>query len=346
MRRVPGELLIIDGAMGEGGGQVLRSALSLSLLTGQGIEIHRIRAGRSRPGLMPQHLAAVEAAKAVGRADVVGARLGSQQLCFQPRGIFAGDYHFDIGTAGATSLVLQTLALPLQFTSEASTLTINGGTHVPWSPCFHYLDRHWRPLLQAMGYRLSLELRMAGFYPAGGGCISAQVEPHGGLRPVDLSRRGRLREIRGLAAVAGLPLHIAERMQRQVTKRLGKTAVEVVQLPTRSPGAFLMLCARFEQAQACYVSLGKRGKLAERVADESIDQVQAMLDGEAAIDPWLADQLLLPLALVPGRSILRVERISSHLRTLADLVHRFIPVSIELDGDLERQALVVVDGVG
>ena len=343
MKRGSSELLTIDGAMGEGGGQVLRSALSLSLLTGRGIEISRIRAGRPRPGLMPQHLAAVQAAKTVGRADVEGAKLGSQQIGFRPRGIFAGDYHFDIGTAGATSLVLQTLALPLQFAQGPSNLTITGGTHVPWSPCFHYLDQHWRPFMQAMGYRLDLELLMAGFYPKGGGCISAHIEPRGSLNLLDLSRRGRLLGITGLAAVADLPLHIAERMQRETLRHLGeKASVEISQLPTRSPGTFLMLCVGYENGAGCFVGLGKRGKPAERVADECIDQLQVMLEGEAAIDPWLADQLLLPLVLIPGRSMLRVDRFSSHLRTLAELIRLFLPASIELE-ESEGKGLMVVE---
>lgn len=339
----------IDGSMGEGGGQVLRAALVLSLLTGEAFEIHRIRERRPRPGLMPQHLAAVQAAAAVGRAEVEGARQGARELAFRPRGLFAGDYHCDIGTAGSTSLVLQTIALPLCFCSGPSSVTLVGGTHVPWSPCFHYLDRHWRPLVQAMGYRLGLSLDVAGFYPRGGGRVRAQVRPHGRLRPLDLGTGGEPRGINGVAAVAGLPLSIAERMRRRAMARLRGRELDVEialeALPAPSPGAFLMLCVESEAASACHVALGARGKPAERVADECVAGVEASLAGGAPIDPWLADQLLLPLALVPGRSRLQVDRVTGHLLTLAALTGRFLPAEVAIEGREGAPGRVTVDGV-
>ena len=339
---------IIDGSMGEGGGQVLRSALTLSLLTGEDVEIHAIRAGRSRPGLRPQHLAAVQAAAAVGRAEVKGARQGSQALFFRPKGLFAGDYRCDIGTAGSTSLVLQTLALPLLFADAPSTVSVTGGTHVPWSPCFHYLERHWCPLLRTMGYPIDIDLQMAGFYPRGGGAVTARIAPHGRLAPLDLRRPGALRRVSGMAAVAGLPEAIAERMQRRSVGRLrdlpAAVDVGVEALATASPGCFLMLCAEFEHSRACFVSLGKRGKPAEKVADDCIDALRHMLACGAAVDAWVADQLLLPLALVPGRSLLHTERVTRHLLTLCELVGRFLDAAIEVEGGEGEPGLVRIDG--
>jgi RNA 3'-terminal phosphate cyclase (ATP) len=239
----------IDGAIGEGGGQVLRSALTLSLLTGQAFGMTRVRASRPRPGLFPQHLAAVQAAAQISAADVAGDRIGSRELHFAPGPVQAGRYHFDIGTAGATSLVLQTLLLPLALAEARSSLSISGGTHVPWSPCFHYLDWHWRPLLARLGIEFQLELAMAGFYPQGGGELRAEIP--GGARPVSLNlpERGGLQRLRGLSAVANLPLEIAERQRSQALRRLGRRSpeldvhIEVQPLPARSPGTLLLLLA-------------------------------------------------------------------------------------------------------
>jgi len=342
-------MLTIDGSMGEGGGQVLRSALTLSLLTGKAIRIYSIRQGRKRSGLMPQHLAAVQAAAAVGHSEVEGARKGSKELIFRPKGIYSGNYNFDIGTAGSTTLVLQTVFLPLSFAANPSKISITGGTHVPWSPCYHYLDLHWQPMLEMVGYAIRLDLQHAGFYPHGGGILNASIEPAGKLVPLDLRRRGRLLGISGLAAVADLPLHIAERMKRRtlwhMSDREGLLNVVVEKLPTRSPGAFLLLCANFKRSRACYVGLGKRGKPAEQLADECIDELQNCLSGDASIDPWLADQLLLPLVLVPGRSYIRTERITSHLLTLRQLIQQFLKVSITIDGKEGQAGVVTIDGV-
>lgn len=341
-------MIVIDGSMGEGGGQVLRSVLTLSLLTGQPVRMFNIRAGRERPGLMPQHLAAVQAAARVGRASVEGACKGSQDLTFEPRGLFRGDYHFEIGTAGASSLVLQTLVLPLSAAIGGSSVRIGGGTHVPRSPCYHYLERQWNPMLRQIGFSVRLQLAMAGFYPRGGGLIEANIEPVTELKPIDLGTRGALVRVAGMAVVADLPTHIADRMQSRAQRRLAGLGVSVEvengQLPTRSRGAFLFLCAEFERSKACYTALGKPGKPAEQVADECIDALLHGFESGGAVDRWLADQLLLPLVLVPGVSRLRTERITRHLLTLRDVIDRFLPSSIEIEGYEGAPGLVTIDG--
>jgi RNA 3'-terminal phosphate cyclase (ATP) len=336
----------IDGSIGEGGGQVLRSALTLSLLTGQAFGMTRVRASRPRPGLFPQHLAAVQAAAQISAADVAGDRIGSRELHFAPGPVQAGRYHFDIGTAGATSLVLQTLLLPLALAEARSSLSISGGTHVPWSPCFHYLDWHWRPLLARLGIEFQLELAMAGFYPQGGGELRAEIP--GGARPVSLNlpERGGLQRLRGLSAVANLPLEIAERQRSQALRRLGRCSpeldvhIEVQSLPARSPGTLLLLLAEFEHSQACFFSLGARGKRAERVADEAADDLFVFLDGDGVVDRWMADQLLLPLALAAGASAFRTADVSSHLLTNAAVIRAFLPVRIVVEGAPGQAALV------
>ena len=213
--------------MGEGGGQVLRSALSLSLLTGQTFRVSRIRANRDRAGLRPQHLAAVQAAARVSGAEVRGDRVGSEEIEFAPGTVRSGDCFFDVGTAGATSLVLQTLLLPLALAPGTSSVTIRGGTQVPWSPCFHYLDWQWRPLLARIGVPFDLTMNMAGFYPRGGGELQVQIPGSARPTPLRLTERGPLRAVRGLSAVANLPREIAKRQHRQALRRLRDLLPEV-----------------------------------------------------------------------------------------------------------------------
>ena len=338
----------IDGSIGEGGGQVLRSALSLSLLTGQAFSMTRIRESRPRPGLFPQHLAAVQAAAQISAAEVDGDRIGSHELRFAPGRVRPGRYHFDIGTAGATSLVLQTVLLPLALAEGASSLSISGGTHVPWSPCFHYLDWHWRPLLARLGIAFRLELAMAGFYPQGGGELRAEIP--GDARPgsVELHERGRLRGLRGLSAVGNLPLEIAERQRGRALQRLGGRLrgldphIDIEALPARSRGTLLLLLGEFEHSQACFFALGARGKRAERVADEAVDDLLGFLAGDGAVDRWMADQLLLPLALAAQASAFRTAAVSSHLLTNAEVIGAFLPVRIAVEGAQGAAALVRV----
>lgn len=347
--RVEIPMIEIDGAFGEGGGQILRSSLSLSALTGQPMRITRIRARRAKPGLMPQHLKAVEAMAAITSARVEGAALGSQTLTFAPGPVQPGDYHFEIGTAGATSLVLQTVFLPLALAGAPSTVFIGGGTHVPWSPCFHYLQWQWLHYLRAIGLEAELELEKAGFYPRGGGRIHAAIHPARHLSPLRMVQRGNLRHVRGISAVARLPLRIAERQREQALQRLSvlpiPLEIENLELPAGSPGTLLLLLGEFEETRACFYSLGERGKRAEAVADEAADQLLGFLKTDGAVDPHLADQLVLPLALAAGTSELRVA-LTPHLRTNSELLRHFLPVRITIEGEPDRVGTVHIEGCG
>lgn len=337
-------LLSIDGSLGEGGGQVLRTSLALALITGRPFTLTNIRSRRSKPGLMAQHLKAVEAAAEIGKARVEGAVLGSQSLVFEPVGLSSGDFHFDIGTAGSTSLVLQTILPPLSFASARSTITLIGGTHVSWSPCFHFLEMHWLHYVRKIGFDIRLQLEAAGFYPRGGGHVVASVQPVSRLSPLCLTSRGALKKIRGVSAVANLNDSIAERQRVQAIRRLkdvsGAIEISTLRLPSPSRGSLLLLLAEFENSQCCFYGLGALGKPAERVADEAADELLGFLATDGVIDPYLADQLVLPLALATGVSEIRTSQVTQHLTTNAEIVKMFLPVSIEIDGQIGQPALI------
>jgi RNA 3'-terminal phosphate cyclase (ATP) len=344
-----GTVVKIDGQSGEGGGQVLRSALCLSALTGLPLHLVNVRAGRAKPGLMPQHLQAVTAAAAIAGAATRGAEIGSRELCFTPGHLAPGDYRFDIGTAGATSLVLQTIYLPLAAARAPSTVTVTGGTHVPFSPSFHYLQLQWLPFLRRLGLELHVELSMGGFYPRGGGRIDSRITPVQELRPLQLSDRGSLVRIRCLSLAANLPLEIAERQSRQAAARLSPyrsiLQIENAAMTAAGKGTLLLLQAEFERSSACYFALGERGRPAEKVADSAAEALLAFLATDAAVDEFLADQLALPLALADGESFLSTPRLSRHLLTNLEVIAAFLPVRFGIDGNLDEAGGVRIRGV-
>lgn len=346
MRESISIMIDMDGSRGEGGGQILRSALALSLATGVPLHVHHIRARRSKPGLQAQHLKSVQAAAAAGDAEVSGARLGSSEITFRPTVLHPGQHSFDIGTAGATGLVLQTIFLPLSLAGDSSVMRISGGTHVRWSPCFHYLDIHWMRFMRAIGYDADLTLEKAGFYPQGGGQIHVQIRPAKPMSSLRLTERGRLKRIWGLSAIANLPAHIVMRQRARALDRLKgldcELEIELLEMPAYNKGTFLLLIAEFEQGQGCYFALGERGKSAERVADEAVDQVLAFLKGEGVIDEYLADQLLLPLSFATGDSVLRTAKITQHLLTNAEVMHAFAKAQIEIEGQVGSTGVVRV----
>jgi RNA 3'-terminal phosphate cyclase (ATP) len=337
----------IDGSIGEGGGQVLRTCLSLSLITGQAFHISNIRTGRPRPGLRAQHLKAVEVAAKIGQADVDGAQLNSTSISFTPKIIRPGRYHCDIGTAGSTSLVLQTIFLPLSMGGAASSISISGGTHVPWSPSFDFLVQQWLWYLKKIGFDISLKLELAGFYPQGGGLIHAAIQSTKSIPPLNLSQRGKLLRIRGTSAVANLDRHIAERQRNQVLRRLGDkfplSDIRINKLPSRFKGTTICLICEFEHSQSCYFALGKLGKPAEKVADEVADSIEHFLSTDATVDEFLADQILLPLAFAISRSTFSTAKITHHLITNSEVIQEFLPVIIQISGETGSPGLISID---
>ncbi|HUT33852.1 MAG TPA: RNA 3'-terminal phosphate cyclase [Planctomycetota bacterium] len=341
------DLVRIDGSEGEGGGQMLRTALALSMVTGRPFEIANVRAGRQKPGLRPQHLACVKAAAKVSAADVAGAALGSRHLRFTPGPVRPGTYDFEIKTAGSTSLVLHTLYLPLALAASRSVVMITGGTHVPFSPSFHYLLHQWAPLMRRIGMDVELTLTRAGYYPEGGGEIRAKILPCPALRPLTLGPRGKLERLEGISAVSGLPRSIAERQRNRALARLGEAGlaagIEVREVPSPGKGTCLLLLSTYEGGgRACHDALGALGKRAEKVADEACDGLLTFLGTPGAVDAHAADQLLLPLALAAGESRLPVPSVTSHLATNARVIQRFVPATIQIEGAEGAAGVVTV----
>jgi len=349
----------IDGAFGEGGGQVLRTALTLSALTGQATRIRRIRAKRRNPGLAPQHLTGVQAMARICQAELKGATLRSTEIVFRPRSApQAGRYRFDVtngapgGSAGAMTLVFQTLLWPLLFAAGSSHLILKGGTHVAWSPPFDYIAQVYLPTLAPMGIEATCALEAWGFYPAGGGELTATItgSPQRSLQPLTLTERGDLQQVHGRAIACNLPAHIAQRMANRAHNCLSEAGLPAEIRPSRvrsqGPGAGVFLAAEYEQARAGFSALGAKGKPSETVADEICQALLAHHASSAPVDEHLADQLLLPLALAAGRSQFRAARITQHLLTNAHIIRSFIPAQITVAGDEGEPGTVVVDGIG
>ncbi len=335
-------MISIDGAYGEGGGQVLRTSLSLAIITNQPIRIERIRAGRQKPGLAAQHLTAVRAAAAICQAEVRGDTLGSMILEFIPSGSAqAGSYTFDVtqarqgGSAGTVTLVLQTILLPLALADGNSEVILRGGTHVSFSPSFSYIEQVYLPMLSRMGVQAEVKLNAWGWYPQGGGEVELRVS--GGSKPsgFNLLERGDLHQVRGLAAVTQLPSHIPQRMAMRAENLLHEANLRATVQPLRergvAPGAGLFLTAEYENSLAGFGALGRVGLPAEKVAEMACEELLDFHKTGAPVDIHLADQLLLPAALASKESQYRVAEITTHLTTNAWVISQFGVARVTVD---------------
>jgi len=334
-------MIELDGSRGEGGGQILRSALSLAMVTGQAFRIARIRAGRPKPGLLRQHLVAVQAATQICGATVTGDALGSTVLEFTPGPVRGGNYGFAIGSAGSCTLVLQTVLPALLRAGQASTLKLSGGTHNPFAPPAHFLQRAFLPLLAKMGARVDLGIERCGFYPAGGGELSVRVEPCCALGSLHLETRGAIVRIYAESLVAGVPAKVAQRELAavQTALGLGDDALFIRGLsPDQGPGNVLLLTCEHEHVSEVVVAFGERGVSAEQVAARAVAEMRGYLATTAAVGEHLADQLLLPMALAGAGSFTTLAP-SGHSLTNAEVIEKFLPVHIgfeSLPGNLAR----------
>jgi len=338
------KMIELDGSRGEGGGQILRSALSLAMVTGLAFRIERIRAGRPKPGLLRQHLAAVQASAAICGAQVRGDALGSTTLQFMPGPLRGGDYDFAIGSAGSCTLVLQTVLPALLRAEVASTLKLSGGTHNPFAPPAHFLQRAFLPLLAKMGARVDLQIRRCGFYPAGGGELLVRIEPCAALKPLHLEARGAAVRVYAESLVAAVPAQVAKRELAavQTALGLGEEALIVRGLPAdQGPGNVLMITCEHEQLSEVVVAFGERGVSAEQVAARAVAEMRGYLDSSIAVGEHLADQLLLPLAMA-GAGSFTTSAPSGHTLTNAETIARFLPVEFGFETLGANQARVTL----
>lgn len=348
------DVIVIDGSQGEGGGQMLRTSLSLAAVLGQPVRIVNIRAGRPKPGLAPQHLTACRAVAAVCQGELVGDELRSQEILLRPGSLHGGEFVFDISdiasSAGSVSLVFQALLPPLLFATRPSHVILRGGTDVPWSPVYAYLQEVFRPVLAHMGAHFRLQRNRAGFYPAGGGEIEAFVEPlRKPLQPLTLIERGVIRTLGCYSTVAAcLPQHIAKRQCQGVIAQIadyGFVQTKEDQLPSGGPGTSCLAYAIFERGAAGFTALGERGRKAEDVGKEAGFQLREFLSSPATVDERLADQLQLYWALAEGHSTLLTRRLTGHLQTNATVIEQITGVSCEFNA-LQSAVRLDISGIG
>jgi RNA 3'-terminal phosphate cyclase (ATP) len=338
-------MLHLDGSYGEGGGQIVRTSLSLAALLGRAVRLENIRAGRPQPGLKAQHLTGVRALAHLSRAEVEGAELRSQRLTFRPRVLQAGKFFFDVaektGSAGSVTLVAQALLPPLLMAGQTSTLTIRGGTHVAWSPPAHYLTHVFLPALKEMGAEVELNLVKWGWYPRGGGEVRLTIEPAAKLAPVEWRTPPPAAAFQGLSAASRLPEHVIQRQARRLKERLGESLpVLEMQASGIDPGSFVFLWG----PRAGFSALGAKGKPAEKVADEAADAYVRFRKRQTALDRHLADQVVLYLPFTSGVSTIVTEEITPHLLTNLWVIEQFMGPMFQVTGDLGAEGEISCRG--
>ncbi len=329
-------MIELDGSLGEGGGQILRTALSLSMVTGTPFRIDRIRAKRSKPGLLRQHLTSINAATEVCGAKVEGATMGSSSLTFNPGEVRAGEYKFAIGSAGSCTLVFQTVLPALMLANGVSRVTFEGGTHNQMAPPYHFIERAFLPQLARMGVAVTTKLERFGFYPAGGGCFTAEIagltEAHA-LKPIVIESRGKWLTGFAESFITGVPTHVAERELATVGHIMSWPADKLFVRGidnSRGPGNIVLLTLQHEHVTEVFAGFGEKGISSEAVATHVADEARRYLRAGAAVGEHLADQLMIPFALAGGGAF-TAARASEHARTNADVIQKFLAVDILIE---------------
>jgi RNA 3'-terminal phosphate cyclase (ATP) len=344
------DLVDLDGSLGEGGGQILRTALAASMLLGRGFKLRRIRAGRDKPGLRPQHLTCVKASAELCEAEVKGDYVGSSEIVFRPGAVRPRDMTIDIGTAGSTALVLHTLFLPIALRADRPvSLKLVGGTFNDAAPSYPFIETTWLRYMNKFGLKATVSSPRVGFYPRGGGELNVVIEP-GALVPLTLVDRPPIVRVRGFAGIAGLVDSIAERMSRRALKRLEQRGlsvpveIETVAWRSNSKGAAIALEVELESApSATFVGLGAPGKPAESIVDHTVDELLEYVDAPiGVVDPHSADQILAPAAFAEGTSEYASTRVTEHLRTNADTMRAFVDRTITIEENDDGSGRVVV----
>lgn len=340
------DLILIDGSQGEGGGQILRTSLALSVITGRPFRLYNVRGNRPKPGLRRQHLTAVRAAAEISAATLIGDEVDSRDVTFTPTApVRPGAYHFDVGSAGSTMLVLQTVLPPLMIAHAPSTITLAGGTHNFGAPPFPFLSKTFLPLVARMGPRVELVIDRAGFAPRGGGKAHVHITP-AKLKRLEILDRGPVRRRLATATIAGLPREIAERELKVVARvcDLRPDELKIDELPPdQGPGNLVHIEAESAQLTEVFTAFGARGTRAEDVARQAARDAKRYLDHETPVDEHLADQLLLPMALA-GSGAFLTGPLSLHATTNIDTIRRFLDVPITVEEVARRQVRVQVSG--
>jgi len=339
-------MLIIDGSEGEGGGQIIRTSLALSLVTGKSFRVKHVRANRDMPGLRQQHLTAVNAAARVGNGSVLGAAVGATEFTFIPGPVTPGDYVFSVGTAGSAALVLQAVLPPLMIASGPSMLRFEGGTHNSHAPPYDFLERTFLPLVSRTGPNILIELGRYGFYPPGGGSFDVIIEPAATRLRLDLIERGPIRELRARALVVNLPAGIAERELAVVKSKMGLTDAELypeISDNAISRGNAVLIEIESEALTEVFSCIGERGVRAEIIAEQAADQALNYLNAQAPVGEHLADQLLIPLALGGGGSF-TTGPLTLHTTTNLDIIKKFLDIDIAVTPSRNGNVVIKVGG--
>jgi RNA 3'-terminal phosphate cyclase (ATP) len=343
-------MIHIDADQGEGGGQILRTALALSAVRGVPVRLSGIRARRKAPGLRAQHLTAVGALAQICRAEVQGAGLGSRDLTFAPRAVRAGQYRFDVGTAGSIALTLQALLLPLALAEGPSRVLLTGGTHVPWSPPADYLQEILLPRLAQMGIRATAAVERCGFYPRGGGRILVEIPGGDSPVPLTLAYRSGRPVVRGFSGVAGLAASVAEEQRALALERLARAGhraeIAIREMRAADPGSVLFLAAQDEVGSGGFTGLGTPGSDPGRIAADTVDALLDFAGSAAACDPYLADQLVVPMALASGTSRVTTSRVTPHLVTAVAVAQQILGCPVQVRGEVGAPGSVTIEGAG
>ncbi|MEM5793928.1 MAG: RNA 3'-terminal phosphate cyclase [Candidatus Aenigmatarchaeota archaeon] len=342
-------MILIDGSIGEAGGQILRTSIALSSLLLKPIKIINIRKGRAKPGLMAQHLAGVKFAGEFCKAEIKGLKIGSTELEFIPKSFNIEDKRIDIGTAGQISLILQTLTPLLIFGGKEVKLKIVGGTAGLGAPTIHYVKNVLFPMVSKLGVKIpELEVEREGFYPKGGGIVKTKFYPVKKLNSIKLLERGKVKSIKGISIADSLPEHVAERQANSVEKILkdygfeAKIATQAVK--TFSPGTSITLWAECENSVIGADNIGKKGIKAEKIGEECAKELLASIESKAALDKYLADQILIFLALAESESVVSVEKITQHCLTNIKIIEQMLSVKFRLEESFPPR--ISVKGIG